>query len=395
MNAVLRFLNALVRNLLRLVTLVLSISLIIVIIGGSFWYVYQDARGRAPEVGYTITMRKLGRAALGLYLRYRDADVTRKANPNDGREYTFVVKPGETVATISKNLQSRGLITDARLFQWITRYWGADADIQAGIFSLRPNMTMEEIMRQLLHGRVPSVMVTIREGWRAEEIAALLEQVGLVSAQDFMSAVLKGREDYPFLTDRPANSPTSLEGFLFPDTYQLPQETTSQKILDILLENWDNRVTPELRQRAKAQGWTLYEVVTLASIVEREAVVPEERPIIASVYLNRLNQGMYLQADPTVQYSKGYSPVTKRWWNPMLQEEAQTVKSPYNTFLNPGLPPGPICNPGLASIKAVLEPAATKYLFFFSKGDGSHAFAVTYEEHLRNQQIYTSGPRKK
>lgn len=133
---------------------------------------------------------------------------------------------------------------------------------------------------------------------------------------------------------------------------------------------------------------SIYEVVTLASIVEREAVVDEERPIIASVYLNRLNRGMYLQSDPTVQYAKGYSAESGRWWNPMIQEEAQSVDSPYNTFLYPGLPPGPICSPGLASIQAVLYPADTPYLFFFSKGDGTHAFSKTYEEHLENMRRY-------
>jgi len=383
-------LRAVLRLLLRLITLVLGISVVVFVLVGGFWYVWQDAHGRAPQVSYTVTVKKLERAGLGLYLRYRSADVSQPANPDDLRELTFVVRSGEAVSTVAQNLKRVGLIKDAGLFGWLVRYWGADGDIQAGVYSLRPNMTMEEIMRQLQHGRIPAVMVTIPEGWRAEEIAALLEKVNVVSAAEFLAAVAEGRSDYPFLGERPPGAPTSLEGFLFPDTYQFPQHTTPNRVLDIMLENWDRRVPPELRARAADQDLTLYEAVTLASIVEREAVIPEERPIIAGVYLNRLNSGMYLQADPTVQYAKGYNETTKRWWNPMLQEEALAVVSPYNTFVNPGLPPGPICNPGLASIRAMLAPTASDYLFFFSKGDGSHAFAATFEEHLRNQELYGS-----
>ena len=383
-------LRAVLRLLLRLITLVLGISVVVFVLVGGFWYMWQDARGRAPQVSYTVTVKKLEQAGLGLYLRYRGADVSRPINPNDSRELTFVVRSGEAVSTVAQNLKRMGLIKDAGLFGWLVRYWGADGDIQAGVYSLKPNMAMEEIMRQLQHGRIPAVMVTIPEGWRAEEIAALLEKVNVVSAAEFLAAVAEGRSDYPFLGERPPDAPTSLEGFLFPDTYQIPQHTTPSRVLDIMLENWDRRVPPELRARAADQDLTLYEAVTLASIVEREAVIPEERPIIAGVYLNRLNSGMYLQADPTVQYAKGYNETTKRWWNPMLQEEALAVVSPYNTFVNPGLPPGPICNPGLASIRAMLAPTASDYLFFFSKGDGSHAFAATFEEHLRNQELYGS-----
>jgi UPF0755 protein len=271
------------------------------------------------------------------------------------------------------------------------QYLGADADIQVGVYALRPSMTMEEIAKELQHGRLPTVTVTIPEGWRAEQVAVLLEEQDVVLGDTFVWAVHQGRTDYGFLTDRPAGSPASLEGFLFPDTYQLPENTDAMRVLDIMLHNWESRVPDDLRQKAADHDMSLYEIITLASIVEREAVLAEERPLIAGVYLNRLDQGMYLQSDPTVQYVKGYSEETGKWWNPMLQEEAITEVSPYNTFLNPGLPPGPICNPGLASIEAVLEPTPSEYLFFYHKGDGSHAFAVTYEEHLRNEELYGGG----
>jgi UPF0755 protein len=157
-------------------------------------------------------------------------------------------------------------------------------------------------------------------------------------------------------------------------------------------------VTPEMLALAEARGYSFYEIVTLASIVERESVIPEERAIIASVYANRLDVQFfeqaagYLAADPTVQYAKGYDEATDSWWAPMSLTDSQEVESPYNTFKYQGLPPGPICSPGLAAIEATLYPADTDYLYFFSKGDGSHAFASTLEEHLENQAKYGYTP---
>ena len=156
-----------------------------------------------------------------------------------------------------------------------------------------------------------------------------------------------------------------------------------------MLADFDERFTAEMRQATVEREMTIYQVVTLASIVEREAVVAEERPIIAGVFLNRLEKGMSLESCPTVQYALGYQEDAAQWWKtPVTLEEFDHVDSPYNTYLNPGLPPGPICNPGLASIQAVLEPVKSDYLYFLAKGDGSHAFAKTFEEHLQNQQKY-------
>jgi UPF0755 protein len=160
-------------------------------------------------------------------------------------------------------------------------------------------------------------------------------------------------------------------------------------MLTLLLDTFNSRVTDAMRQKAAAAKITLYEAVTMASIVEREAVVASERPIIASVFWNRVKKKMPLQADSTAQYAIGYQPATKQWWkSPVTIDELTAAKSPYNTYLNTGLPPGPICNPSLASITAAIEPAQTDYLYFFAKGDGTHVFAKTYEEHLQNQQKY-------
>jgi len=249
-------------------------------------------------------------------------------------------------------------------------------------------MSLSEIVSQLQHGRLRAKTVTIREGLRAEEVAHLLASEGLVDQEEFILLVRDDAFHYDFLRDRPADAPRTLEGFLFPDTYQFPVNIAATPLIDMLLHNFDQRVTMEMRQQALNQGLDLFQVLTLASIVEREAAVPEERSTIASVYLNRLRKGMYLEADPTVQYAKGYDPATGRWWPPLSLDELRTIDSTFNTFINPGLPPGPICSPGLASIEAVLDPADTHYLFFHAKGDGSHAFAETFEEHLENQAKY-------
>ena len=206
--------------------------------------------------------------------------------------------------------------------------------------------------------------------------------------EEFILLVRDDAFHYDFLRDRPAEAPKTLEGFLFPDTYQFALDASAMDIIDRMLRNFDERVTIEMRQQALDRGLTLFQALTLASIIEREAVIPEERPVIASVYLNRIRRGMYLEADPTVQYAKGYDPQTQRWWPPLALDELRTIDSPFNTFINPGLPPGPICSCGLASIEAVLNPADTEYLFFHARGDGSHAFAKTFEEHLENQAKY-------
>ena len=387
--------NNALRIFLRLITLVLGISIAIVGIGGGAYYMWCNAQGRAPEVGFQITTAKLESTAWGLYLSFlktQGKDYTQPQDAADTTKRTFIVDSGDSSGQVGYNLEQQGLITDGELFRRVVQYLGADQDIQVGVYALAPSMTMVEIVQQLQHGRLLPVEVTIVEGWRAEEIAALLEEKGvIISADEFMEAVEKGRSDFAFLLDRPAGSSASLEGFLFPDTYQFDQRSDVDAVIGTMLQNWSNYVTEEMRAKAAEQNKTLYELVTLASIVEREAVVAEERPLIAGVYLNRLKQGMYLQSDPTVQYAKGYDKTTGKWWNPMLQEEAITVVSPYNTFLNPGLPPTPICNPGLASISAALEPTESDYLFFYHKGDGTHAFAVTYEEHLQNEQLYGGG----
>jgi UPF0755 protein len=320
-----------------------------------------------------------------LYLQYRQGDLDRPASYDD-TSVTFVVESGENATTIAARLEELGLVTDGELFRMFIRYHEIDANLEAGEYVLRPNMTMSEIAETLQHASIEEVTVTIPEGWRAEQVAQMLAQKKIVSDDEFMTLARGGKFDYSLLQDRPEES--SLEGFLFPETYRIPAQAEAEDLVERMLSTLDERFTPEMRRLAAERGMTIYEVITLASIVEREAVIAEEQPLIAGVFLNRLEEGMYLRADPTVQYAKGYDATTGQWWAPVAVEEWEAVDSPYSTYLYPGLPPGPICSPGLSAIQSVLEPADTEYLFFLAKGDGSHAFATTYEEHLQNQELY-------
>ncbi len=326
--------------------------------------------------------------ALKLYLDFRKADVDKPAS-DDPTLVDFSIEPGDTAQTVASRLKRLGLISDPELFRYLIRYRDLDGSLEVGDYQLAANMTMDEIIQHLLHGRSKERVVTVPEGLRMEEISELLVQTEIVDADQFLTLAREGRFDYPFLKDRPPDAPTSLEGFLFPDTYRVPLDYDAAAAIDLMLQNFDRQFTSDLRDRAAAQGMSIYEVVTYASIVEREAVIPDERPTIAAVYLNRIKQGMYLQSDPTAQYALGYQAETGQWWKiPMSLETDMKVDSPYNTYMYSGLPPGPICNSGMASIRAVLYPANTDYLFFYSRGDGSHVFAQTYEEHLANEEEY-------
>jgi UPF0755 protein len=307
----------------------------------------------------------------------------------------FSIDPGETAATVSSRLQDEGLISNADLFRIYMRYYGIDQRLAAGNFELAPSMPMPEIAQRLQRPRVEEIVVTIPEGMRAEEVADLLNVRGIMDGEAFLSMVRGGSAtaralgDYPFISD----GLTSLEGYLFPDTYRLPAPATPTDLITRMLDNFGQRVTPEVVAPAEQAGRGLPQVITMASIVEREAQRADERPVIASVYWNRVSGacsaetgGAYLQADPTVQYAAGRP--GEWWWKPPSVEAYQEVQSPYNTYLRPGLPPGPIASPGLSAIEAAASPATTSYCFFLARPDGSHVFAATLAEHQANLAAY-------
>ena len=339
---------------------------------------------------------------LSAYLSMHQAELNQSVS-DDPTAVTFVVEPGETATSVATKLEEQGLVVSGEVFGRFMAYHGLDVSLEAGTYRLRPNMTMHDIAEALQHGGADAVMVTIPEGWRMEQVAWLVEEQGVMRGDDFLAYARTALYDYPWLAGRPAGA--SLEGFLFPDTYELPSESVPANLIDLMLSTFDARVAPEIEGRLGGKTIfdlnlgdyrpiTMFDVITLASIVEREAVLDEERPIIASVYYNRLDPvyveetALRLSSDPTIQYAKGFDPETGNWWNPMLPGEGQTLDSPYNTFKVQGLPPGPISSPGLASILAVLNPADTDYLYFHAIGDGKHVFASTLDEHLRNQEQY-------
>lgn len=338
---------------------------------------------RLSGAGLTNTrLSGLDKTLIGAYLDLIRSNDLRRPVSNDPTPQQFVVRPGESVSQIARNLQAAGLVRDAELFRLYVRYYDLDVKINAGVFALRPSMNIPQIAQALQRGMAEEVQITIPEGRRLEEVAELLEQQLGISADEFTRLARRTNYNYPFLRGLPADA--SLEGFLFPDTYRLPVNPTALDVLLKMLDNYGQRAAP-LMEQADLQGLTPYQALIIASIVEREAVLPQERPIIAGVYLNRLKIGMALQADPTTQYALGYQPDQQTWWKRGLTLEDLRYADPagYNTYVNPALPPGPIASPGLSSIQAVLSPAQTEYLYFVANcnQDGGHQFSLTFEEH--------------
>jgi UPF0755 protein len=262
---------------------------------------------------------------------------------------------------------------------------GVEGKMVAGSYEFDRGMPTLQVIGRLRAGITMPLTVTVPEGLRSEEVALLMEREGIVSAEEFRAALASEKYDFGFLAERPPGA--GLEGYLFPATYGFSRGVTAEEMVRRMLAAFDEQVTPELRQAAQNAGLTLHEAVTLASIIEREAVKAEERPVIAGVFLNRLRLGMPLDADPTVQYALANDSANVErfgFWKQGLTLEDLQVDSPYNTYVNGGLPPGPICNPGLASLEAVAHPAQTGYLYFVARDDGSHVFAETLEEHQRN-----------
>ncbi|MFZ5917539.1 MAG: endolytic transglycosylase MltG [Chloroflexota bacterium] len=378
------------KGILRFFVFLVAISAVLALLaGGGLFLLTQlqpvQSSGETWLSDTDLSPSSVERMIIGLYLRFRQQDIDRPASADDAA-VPFVVEQGETAVTIANRLFEEGIITDPDLFRLYIRYHEIDARLEAGNFDLRRNMTMEELAEALQHARMEEISVTIVPGWRIEETAEMLERENIVSADAFLALARQGTFAYAALADRPEGS--TLEGYLYPETYRLPAQATALDLVERMLKTFDERLTPEVRQAIERQGLTVYQAVTVASIVQREGVVAEELPIIADVYLNRIEQGMPLQADPTFQYARGYDPISDKWWAPFQVEDVEKVQSPYNTFLNYGLPPGPICSPGQAALEAVAFPADTNYLFFYAKGDGTHAFATTYEEHLQNQARY-------
>lgn len=286
------------------------------------------------------------------------------------------IEAGATLATVANRLQQREIIRSALYMRLYADETGSAADIQAGVYLLSGRESTAEILRQLVQGDVAARKLTIPEGFTVSDIAFLLHRLGIAQTADFVAAA----RTFPnaFI---PKGSPVryELEGYAFPSTYKIPYDTSASAVAEILFTQWESEFTPAMREEAAKEHLSVNQVMTLASLVEREAKLERERPIIAAVFLNRLRLGMPMQSDPTVAYalSRPLAAVT-------LKDERYA--SPYNTYYVKGLPPGPICNPGLPSIEAVLHPAHVGYLYFYGLPNGSHIFSYTYQQQLQAEQ---------
>ena len=315
-------------------------------------------------------------------LLWQKNDLTQPADPG-GTEHPFNVASGESTTSVIGRLWNSGLIKNPGAFRTYLYYTGLDVSLQAGDYQLSPAMTPIEIAHKMQDATPAQVTFQILAGWRLEEIAAALPTSGLsITPQDFLAAAHSRPAGYSFTTDLP--EPASLEGFMFPDAYDLSRKISVDDFIKTVLDRFEEQVTPEIRQGFSHQGLSLYEGITLASMVQREAMVDDEMPIIASVFYNRLAKDMKLDSDPTVQYALGFDTQNNTWWTNPLSLDDLKVDNPYNTYVNKGLPPGPIDNPGIAALKAVAFPASTPYFYFRAACDnsGRHVFSETFEEQL-------------
>lgn len=289
--------------------------------------------------------------------------------PNPSYVSKVTVITGSTLGEISKQLYEKKIISNEQMFRWAVQVMGKEKEIPVGTFQLVDTQSNYDIIKQLVYGSPELIKVRLLEGWSVKQIAAHLNEVMGFELDE----ILDISKDYHFLKKHNIKAST-IEGYLFPDTYLFFNGDTPTSVLDNVVSEYKNFWRDAFRDRARELNMTEHEVVTLASIIEGEAIYDKERPTISGVYHNRLNRGMRLQADPTIQYIIEDGP--RRLLNRDLR-----IDSPYNTYKHKGLPPGPINSPGAQSLKAALYPEENEYLFFVARGDGYHTFTTNEKDH--------------
>jgi len=285
-------------------------------------------------------------------------------------ERVFRVPVGAGLGKVANSLERAGLVRRALAFEALARWRGQETELRAGEYLLSPALSAEEILQRITSGQVRTHELVLPEGLRALEIADRVAQSGLAERDAFLGVVLDPNAPARFGVEG-----RDLEGYLFPETYQLAMGLPAEEVVAALLEQF-HRVWAEIEPAARSRGMSMSEVVTLASIVEKETGAPEERPLIAAVFHNRLKRGMRLETDPTVIYG------IPDFDGNLTRAHLEDAGNPYNTYQIPALPPGPIANPGAAALRAVVAPAESDYLFFVSRNDGSHVFSRSYREHV-------------
>lgn len=289
------------------------------------------------------------------------------------------IPPRSSTLSILEALEAGGVIRDRRLGLIDLKILHRGKTLKAGEYRFAGPRSAEQVILSIASGDVVTYRVTVPEGFSAEEIGALFASQGFGTESDYRRLV-----NSPAQFEGLPKEARSLEGFLFPDTYTVTRSMTAREILTLLTRQFARRATTTVMPRPQAPGRSLLEAVTLASLVEKETAVPEERPLVAAVYANRLARGMLLQCDPTTIYALK----RRGLWHGVLSRGDLAVDEPYNTYVVPGLPPGPICSPGLASLRAAAAPARVPYIYFVATGDGSHRFSTNYEEQQRNVAQY-------
>ena len=304
------------------------------------------------------------------------------AKPGSTERVAFRVDQGSGLRKIANSLESAGLIrnADATVLSARLRGWGSL--LKAGEYDVSPGQSSDEVLQVLISGRVRTYPVVLPEGIRASEIASRLERAGLVEQEAFLSAI----ED-PALARSLGVPAESLEGYLYPETYEIPGDLSSAEVAGILVAQFDDAWS-EIEPAARASSLSKHEIVILASIVEKETAAPEERPLIAAVFLNRLRRGMRLETDPTVIYG------IADFDGNLRRRHLRDKSNPYNTYQIAGLPPGPIASPGADALRAVVDPAETEYLYFVSRNDGTHEFSKNYRDHVNAVNRYQRRGRR-
>lgn len=320
---------------------------------------------------------------VGFFLSFPDFFKYPAVPPDKGSGEKIIVNipPGQGFALTARTLHEAGIVSSLSGFRWIARIKGADKKIRAGEYLLSSDMSPHRVLEILTSGKVLLRKLTIPEGHNLYQIAAAVAQAGLGTREDFF----RNATDAVFADEKGIGYQT-FEGYLFPDTYRFPKSAGVKKIIASMLKQFRSVFTREWIEQAEKMGFTVHQMVTLASVVEKETGDPAERPIIASVFHNRLRKKMRLQSDPTVIYGI-------RNFDGNLTKKHLRTHTPYNTYRIRGLPPGPIANPGRASLEAVLYPADTKFFYFVSKKDKTHKFSENLKEHNRAVRKYQLGKK--
>ena len=317
-----------------------------------------------------VVLLMVGQVALAVVVLLAHQPASRR----DSLDRIVEIPLGTPAGRISRMLEEQGLIRSAFIFDIMLKITNRDSQLKAGEYLLNPAMNTMEVIQKLNEGTIVTHRIMIPEGYELKQIAAVLAREGLVDQERFL--MLAQNAELVFGEQFPVELPIpSLEGYLFPDTYHFAKEQSEEAIIRQMVSRFVDVVISKVDLSLLDDKYTLHEVITLASIVEKEVIYDFERPLVAAVYHNRLNIGMRLQADPTVRY------VMTENRSRVLYSDLE-IDSPYNTYRYDGLPPGPIASPGLKSILAVLEPADVDYLYFVAKPDGTHQFSRTFEEHV-------------